>query len=371
MMGGINLDVLETDANGYFSRVMSSEELREGAVIFQAEIKLPDGSPIKGKEIKIKYNAEGPWVRIGSINTGTFVTDRPWIEGSAGYIIQDNAEEETGKKELKGLELVKLEYSLNNGKSFKTFKAREQWKFRLETGEIPDGPLGILVRAKFRNGEKAVCQVHIQVDETAPDLVILTPEDGIRLNNSVTVTGTAFDENGLSDVSVMLRKRSKSSHEIPTFIQGLYLDSHFLGATTFAFGVGLTFFDDNVRLQALYGKAPAGRFNGDVFGLKLLANVATLPYEYLFGPDFDFLSSSIAIGSAFEFFTMSESPREQSGLVLGALLIQLEIIKVEIESLKFFNAYSLYLENQTWFISSDVEGGLENRVALGLRINIF
>ncbi|MDC7234100.1 MAG: Ig-like domain-containing protein [Spirochaetales bacterium] len=370
-MGGINLDVLETDAKGYFSRELAPEELRDGPLNFQMELTLPDGSLIKGNEVNIDYSTQGPWVKINSVRTGAYLTDRPWIEGTAGYNMILREGEEADKKEIRSRELVKLEYSLNNGKSFKSFRAREEWKFRLETGDLPDGPLAILVRAGYRNGEQTVSQVYVLIDETSPDLAILTPEEGSRLNDSVTVTGTAYDENGLTDVSVMLRKRSKSSHEIPTFIQGLYLDTHFLGATSYAFGLGLTFFDENVRLQALYGKAPDGRFNGNVFGLKLLANVATLPYGYFFGPDFDFLSSSLAVGSAFEYFTMTEGTAEQSGLVLGALLIQLELIKVEVESLKFFNAYSLYMEDQIWFISSDVQGGIENRIAIGLRVNIF
>jgi hypothetical protein len=36
-----------------------------------------------------------------------------------------------------------------------------------------------------------------------------------------------------------------------------------------------------------------------------------------------------------------------------------------------FNAYAAYVENQLWFISSDVEGGLAYRLAFGLRINVF
>ena len=78
--------------------------------------------------------------------------------------------------------------------------------------------------------------------------------------------------------------------------------------------------------------SPEGRFDGTVFGLKLLANIASLPYGYFFGPDFDFLSSSVAVGSAFEYFSMSDSSSDQSGLVLGALVGQIELLKIELES---------------------------------------
>jgi hypothetical protein len=199
----------------------------------------------------------------------------------------------------------------------------------------------------------------------------VTPEEGRALNGALRVTGTAYDESGLEDVSVMLRKGSKSSHELPQFVQGLYLDMHVLGATTWEIGAGLTFFDDNVRLQAMFGQSPEGRFNGTVFGLKLLANVASFPYGHFFGPDWENFSSSIAVGSSFQYFTMTESTSEQSGLVLGALIAQLELLKVEFPQRNNFKAVSLYVENQLWFISSDIEGGLEDRIAFGLRLNIF
>ena len=69
---------------------------------------------------------------------------------------------------------------------------------------------------------------------------------------------------------------------------------------------------------------------------------------------------------------MSESNNEeQGGLILGAMIAQLELVKVELEDLDYFNTYSFYIENQFWFISSDVEGGLEYRMAFGIRVNVF
>ena len=239
---------------------------------------LKNGNTVRGEELEFDYEPEGAWVRIESVSTGDYVNDRPWIEGRAGYPVPpDPLGEEATKQDLKSHELQRLEYSLDNGKRFEDFKARDEWKFRLETRDQPDGPLGILVRATFRDNQVAVDKVFIQVDETPPDLSVLTPGENMAFNDLVNVSGTAFDENGLSDISVMFREGSKASHELPQFIQGLYLDTHVLGGTSWELGVGLTFFDDNVRLQALFGNAPEGRFNGTVFGLKLLANVATFP----------------------------------------------------------------------------------------------
>ncbi|MCK5198638.1 MAG: hypothetical protein KAR21_09820 [Spirochaetales bacterium] len=59
------------------------------------------------------------------------------------------------------------------------------------------------------------------------------------------------------------------------------------------------------------------------------------------------------------------------GLVLGAIIGQIELIKVTIPDRKLFSSFSLYTEGQLWFISSDVSGGVEGRIAFGLRTNIF
>ena len=367
---GIAMDVITPDSSGYFYRYIMPEEVQEGPLSFTAEVENPDGSVSISRELKLNYSVSGPWIRIDSIRTGEYLGGRPWVRGEAGYTLPVTGEE-LSKDEKKALELDALEYSLDNGKNFTPFKAKEEWKFRLETQMLHDGDLGILVRARFRNGESAVTQLHVVIDGTPPSVAIITPEDGLAFNESLSLNGIASDESGLSDVSVMIREGSKNSYEIPSFIQGLYVDGHFLGATFWEVGAGLTFFDDNVKIQGLFGISPQGRFDGNVFGLKLLANVATIPWGYFLGPDFSFLSSSFAVGSAFEYFSMPSDNEEQSGLVLGALVGQIELVKAKFESLKYFNTYSVYFEDQLWFISSDVEGGLENRIAFGIRIGVF
>jgi hypothetical protein len=153
----------------------------------------------------------------------------------------------------------------------------------------------------------------------------------------------------------------------------LYVDAHFLGATFFEFGAGLTFFDDNVKLSFFIGNSPSGgRFSGMVLGAKLLANIATLPYGYFFGPDWNFLSSSVAIGANFSYFTMEpEEGSDTSAIVLGAVVAQVELARFEIAQWNIFNAFSAYIEGQLWFISSDVEGGIKPKLAFGVRSEVF
>ena len=171
-----------------------------------------------------------------------------------------------------------------------------------------------------------------------------------------------------------MREGGKSAYQIPSFIQGLYIDAHFLGATYAELGVGLTFFDDNVKLQVLAGAAPPGRFTGMTLGVKLLANIAVLPWEYFFGYDFRNFSSSAAVGTTFEYFSMPEEEGAlfgEDGLVLGALIAQAELVKYEIPEWTTFGSFSFYTEYQLWFISSDVDAGVESRISFGLRTDVF
>jgi len=189
----------------------------------------------------------------------------------------------------------------------------------------------------------------------------------------VALAGTAFDASGLTEVVVALRKGDKSQYAVPSFVQGLYVDAHFLGATYFETGAGLTFFDNNVKLSVFVGNSPSGgRFSGMVLGAKLLANIATIPYGYFFGPDWNFLSSSVAVGANFSLFTMEDEEDESSkAIVLGAVVAQVELARFEIARWKIFNSFSVYIEGQLWFISSDVEGGVMPKLAFGVRSEVF
>jgi hypothetical protein len=148
---------------------------------------------------------------------------------------------------------------------------------------------------------------------------------------------------------------------------------HVMGATYWDLGLGLTFFDDNVKLQAQVGMSPPGRFYGLVLGAKLLANIATLPFGYLFGPSWDFFSMSLAVGANFSYFTMSQDSVAftDAGLVLGGMVAQLEFAHFKIPNWRMASTYGLYAEYQLWFISSDVEAGTASRLAFGLRMGLL
>jgi hypothetical protein len=192
------------------------------------------------------------------------------------------------------------------------------------------------------------------------------------------VAGTASDDgSGLASVALALRRGDKHGYELPAFIQGLYLDAHFFGATTWEAGLGLSFFDDNVKLQAMYGQAPAAdesgvpqRFSGNVFSAKLIANVFYLPFASVFGPDWAAFAASLSLGAEFSYFDMNSGA---GGKGLSAVIAQLEFPKFTNKSSTFLKKYSLYLEEQAWFVSSDVPGAstILFTTTAGVRVGIF
>lgn len=370
------------NAHNYFSLELEPEALSDGDHRLRIEVLLDGDTKLSSEERNIRYNAAGPWIRLKTVATGDFVTGRPFIEGEAGYYRPDQAvpdkdEDPQGYKEykesLKGHEVREVSISYDGGKSFRRADGQEQWRHRLETQALPSGTLRLLAKAEFADDTTATVQTMVQVDTRAPRLTVIQPEDGGRYNEAIQLTGTAADSFGLQEVAVALRQGDKSRYTVPKFIQGMYLDSHFMGATYADAGLGLTFFDDNVKLQLQIGMSPSGRFSGLVIGSKLLANIATLPFGYLFGPSWDFFSMSLALGANFSYFTMSEDTVSftDSGLVLGAMIAQFEFARFQIASWRMFNTYSLYTEAQLWFISSDVSGGTESRISFGARIGLF
>lgn len=378
-------------ASGYFKFKLTPEMITEGQHKVQVRANLANVSVIMSNEQYINYSSIGPWVTIDNFTYGDFAIERPYIMGNAGYSI---AEEELVAAKAKGASkerkaaveaksVEKIELSLNNGKSFQEVSTSGKWRYRIENEDIAEGYHFLLVRATMKNGEKAITRTIVQVDKTKPTIRLISPGEGGHFNQSLDFSGLAHDNVALKNVTLALRKGDKASYEVPSFIQGLYLDWHFWGATLFDIGLGLSFFDDNVRLQAQWGQftqtqwqmfaETERRYGGEnVFGMKILANVAYIPFMYFLGRDYEWLSANVTIGANFSRFDYSGSGKAQ---ILSALLAQLEFPRVTFAKQKMFRTIALYTEGQLWFIPSDIGGDdIENlvpQISLGLRVNVF
>lgn len=379
-------------SSGYYKFNLNPEMITDGQHKVQVRANLANVSTIMSNEQYINYSSVGPWVTIDNFTYGDFAIERPYIIGNAGYAIAEAeliaAKAKGASDEIKAAVAAKVvekvELSLNNGKSFEEVSASGKWRYRIENEDIAEGYHFLLVRATMKNGEKAVSRTIVQVDKTSPSVKLISPGEGGRFNQSLEISGLAHDNVALKSVTLALRKGDKSSYEVPAFIQGLYLDWHFWGATLFDIGVGLSFFDDNVRLQAQWGQFTQTqrnmfsktdfRYGGDsVIGGKILANVAYIPFMYFLGRDYEWLSANVTVGANFTRFNESGSGKAQ---ILSAVLAQLEFPRITFAKQKMFRTIALYTEGQLWFIPTDVnsEVDIENlvpQISVGLRVNVF
>ncbi len=378
--GDRELGVVEPDPLGWFSLRPDPDTLPEGEFDLKAGTRSASGKALDSRPSAVSWTRLGPWISIESHRAGAWLPYRPFLEGKAGWaeIAPDPADKEAVaafKKSAKERAPVLVEASIDNGRNWSEASGTSAWKFRLETQDYPEGEVRLIVRATFGDGSVSVAKTTLLLDKTPPTVEIEKPVVDGRYNASLSLSGSAADANGLREVRIGLRKGDKSSYELPSFIQGLYVDAHMLGGTLWEAGLGLTFFDDNVKLQGLFGMAPetdsAGvqqSFFGMVYGAKLIANIAFVPFGSFLGPDWDWLSLNAGLGANFSYFSETQS---EGGLLVAAVFGQLEFPKVTLRNATMFGSYAFYTEMQVWVLSSVVSGGFIPRLSFGLRANVF
>ncbi|MFH2115785.1 MAG: Ig-like domain-containing protein [Spirochaetota bacterium] len=373
---GVEIDSTEADNTGYYFTTVAEERLpADGPLVLTARAFDPEGNPVLSRGIPLEWAKTGPWAMVDSLGFGDFTPYRPFLSGRAGWIGELPSDPKEAKAVLKSRTPASVEVSMDDGRSFTPARGGQEWRFRLETQDYPEGGLFPIVRVRYNDDSVAVVRTVLGLDKTLPRVEVLDPAEGALFDNVVSVNGTAWDDHGLEDLSVYLRAGDKAGYELPSFLQGLYLDGHAFGGSYWEFGLGLTFFDDAVKLQGQLGKAASLgdptmdiRFGGSSYGIKLLASLARLPFGFLFGPDWDFLSAEAMVGANFAFFSES---RSGSGLMLAAVVAQLEFPRVTLKDLSIFRTYSFYTEGTFWLFSSDVEAKVQPALAMGIRIGVF
>lgn len=351
---------------------------------------------------QVDFQAQGPWILVDSHGMGDFITNRPYMKGRVGYFTLPAPaplEGETpqvyvyGDKKLTLEELNRnaatVELSMDNGVTFepltRIWDSRDlgvrEWEYRLETQNFQQGDITILLRATFADGSIATSRQILTTDTIAPNVELLVPAEEGRFNELLKIVGAANDENGLKSVRVSLRKGDKVFTQVPSFIQGMYFDQTFLGATIYSTGLGVTFFDQAVKIQVNFGQYPkdipafAGggeaAFFGFVYGGKLLANILTLPFGYIFNnPDLEWLGLNGAVGANFSAFSKDETSLTSEQLsIMGAIVTQVELKATS--SLSFLKAYSVFGEVSLWFIPSEVKPRVALQYSAGFRITLL
>jgi hypothetical protein len=374
LLNGQRFAFADVDRYGIFRYPYPNERLTPGqTMVISASFTSPSGQQITSPEHEIRVSPWGPALEVESHKDGDVITQRPWISGRAWTAMSEEAAAALTKNELKEQAVANVFISLDNGRSFEKTSGKEHWKFRLETGDLAAGPLPILIKAEFPDDKTAVRRIILTVDTSPPQITTVAPVENSTHRDILMVYGGAADDYEIDSVEISLRPGDKAGYAVPQFIQGLYFDFHVLGSTPFEYGLGLSFFEDSVKLQFQAGQAESGtRYSGWVFGAKLLANVFYLPFDYFLGPDWAFFSMSFALGANFSYFTMEEG---ENPVFMGAVLGQWEFARVNLSY--FFpkwpvmKSVGLYVEPDLWFASSDVSAGVIFRITFGARINIF
>jgi hypothetical protein len=408
----------DVSSAGYYHFSLDREMLNNGWNQLVVHSNFGGSETVLSKTRTLYYQPTGAWVTIDSLDMGDFAYERPWFTGRAGYVLspEDAAilEDKKAEKEIlaavRSKTLNNIEISFDNGNTFvQAGKSRDKntdWRYRLETGDMYEGIHYILVRANMDNGETAITRTLIQVDKTPPFIRLIAPQSGGHYNQELEFAAMSSDNVELAGVSYHLRKGDKAAYEVPGFLQGLYFEvtippfirqitnkapAIFAGGVSYMdFGLGLSFFDDNVKLQLQYGFMTQSiyeglggvgpvRYGGHILGIKLLANIYSLPFGSFAGPDWEWLSASFAIGANFSLFDLGRQGYTQSGqpTFMSALVAQIEFPKVTIPKRKNFRTFSMFTEGQLWFVPTDVDAkalGIDviiPHIIVGLRLYIF
>jgi hypothetical protein len=413
-----DLITAEVTWTGHYAFSLNEEHLQPGPNRIVVHSDFGGGKDVLSEVRTIHYQPAGPWVTIDSLTMGDFAFERPWLSGRAGYslseedlnVLADKKADKEQRDEILAKKLDIIDISFDNGSTFrKTSSGRDKnsnWSYRLETGEMAEGTHYILVRAMMKNGDVAVTRTRVQVDKTPPRIRLIAPEPGGHYNAELEFAAMASDDVELASLSYHLRVGDKMLYEVPGFLRGLYFEATIPpfvrqvakkappifagGATYMDVGFGLSFFDDNVKVQVQYGfltqalyesmggEGPV-RYGGHVLGIKLLANIDTLQFGRVAGPDWEWLSASFALGANFSLFDLAREGYTQSGdsTWMSALLLQIEFPKVTIPKREKLRTFSFFTEGQLWFVPTDVNAAnfgvnvVIPHVILGLRLYIF
>jgi hypothetical protein len=407
MLDGNEFQELDVDRFGLFRYDISEEELgTNGPHKIYAFYKTGRGKTVASANHTVYYSHYGPVLLIESHRDGDVITDRPWLRGQAMFTRPPRPDgRDYTRAEISQFSVAKVEVSYDNGRTFRQALGKGDWKWRLEPLDLPPGTQPVVVRAKFENGEEAVRRVLLFVDTDRPDVEVVSPAEKTVHRDDIKIYGAAEDNFDLTDVNISLRPYDKFWYSVPEAIRGLYFDVKTLGATYFDVGVGLSFFNDNVRFQGQWGITPplgaysdiehGGRYVGNVWGIKLVANILDIPFDWLLKDrDWIFYKMKIGVGANFSWFEMDDwrnvelidgewHQKEIPGRFMGAVLAQIDLANVDWKygypNWKYFHIMSLYLQPEIWFASTDaITDGLGNlvpktifRMCIGMRFNVF
>ena len=454
-----DMDQVKVDGTKVWRYSLPTVNMEAGIhkVVIVAQEISQDGKPGKfsGPITRLFYfDDSGPVVKITSHINGEPMEHRPWLSGTSYYFEKDLELKLKKQIQLKKYYDLKMRYrrtpekipevdsipvkqyevdflkqkylwnnsikdiflSIDNGKTYQKYiGTTANWQTRVQTQYLRDGSHMFQLKAVTNSGKESIKYFRVLIDRDMPIVTIDEPVENKSVNESIFVRGSTMDKGKVETVKILLRQFDKNLGKVPKFIQGFYLWTQFLGGPWVSGGFGLSFFEDVVRLEGLFGWTPTRsnmfdmnlnpndipeifrqdftnkryqpRFSGFTVGGKLLARIVDVPYEFFFGEDAKNFSSSIEIGAGFYWFSgYGGSPYETSGQyyeierkrsyaplkdgkILAGFMYQIDLFKIE--RFGIFRKFAIYFENAFFFIASEIEGGLFPQLGFGIRNAFF
>lgn len=443
-------DEVKVEGTGVWRYVLPTAKLKSGPhkVVVVAQEKSQDGKPGKfsGPISRVFYlDDSGPVINVLSHINGAPMEHRPWLTGKTYYYekdlelkikrdIQLKKYNELKKKfrktpekipnpeniEVKKYEITPILHkyllensirtihlTLDNGNTYsQNVGLVSDWMVRVQTQYLTDGEHTLQLKAQTLNGKESISYFKVVVDRNLPKVIIDKPFENSRHNDKLVVMGSADDNGKVTEVKILLKQFDKDLGKVPKFIEGLYLWAQGLGGPTVSGGFGLSFFDDVVRLEGLFGWTPTianmrdtgvdiydqnlfgpqwgwkfekyePRFYGFVTGGKLLAKVIDIPFEFFWGEDARNFSISMAIGAGFYWFSgfgggtgeLESYDVVKKSKVLAGFMYQVDLFKVE--RYGPLRKFAIYFENAFYFIASEIQSELTPQIGFGIRNSFF
>ncbi|OHD10411.1 MAG: hypothetical protein A2086_01215 [Spirochaetes bacterium GWD1_27_9] len=417
-------------------------------VVVVSQEKSTDGKPGKfsGPITRLFYlDDSGPVITILSHTNGAPMEHRPWLSGNAYYYEKDLELKVKKEVQLRKYNQLRIKYrrtpekipkpedisvtkyevmplvqkylaenavkaiylTLDNGNTYsQTVGATSNWLVRVQTQYLSDGPHTLQLKAVTLNNKVSMKYFKIFIDRNLPKVIIDKPIEDSRLNDKLIVRGSTEDNGKVTQVKILLKRFDKSLGKMPKFVEGIYLWTQMLGGPWVSGGFGLSFFDDIVRLEGLFGWIPTTqnmtdigvnindktlftkfwgwendkydpRFYGFVTGGKILARVIDLPFEFFFGEDARNFSWSLEIGAGFYWMSgfgggtgeLNSYDAQKKGKVLAGFMYQFDFFKIE--RYGGFRKFAIYFEHSFYFIAAEVKSTLLPQIGFGVRNALF
>ncbi len=400
------------------------------------------------------YQESGPIINVTSHTNGKPIEHRPWLKGTAQYYernielkmkkeLQLKKYYQLKKKYVKNPELLpepdqipvskfevmslvnqqkaknkikNIALTIDNGNTFEQALGgiTKDWIVRLQSQYLLDGNHTLQLKATTFTNKSSIQYFKVAIDRKLPTVTINTPLENAKVNEKVVIKGIAEDNNDITEVKLLFKQFDKNAGKLPKFIEGLYLWAQVYGGPFLSTGFGLSFFDDIVRLEAMFGWTPTREnlvamginlddpifsenwgwqygqyypaYSGFAAGGKILARVIDIPFEFFFGEDAKNFSWSIEIGAGFfwmsgfsggsqeDFDTWAASFQPNSDIkrtdrLLAGFMFQWDFFKVE--RYYGFRKFALYMEAAFYFIASEVNSRLIPQIGFGIRNALF